>query len=1000
MYQIIPQQIPQDRRAEINEKILFCIDTGNSQLPPETIYNCYTGIGGLHNLRQSDYANYHEYSQAKKEFEMGQFFTPHEICRDMVGLIKLDQSEMILDMCCGMGNFFNYLPNQHNTYGFDIDGKAVSVARYLYPDAHIEKCDIVQYKPEQRFDMVIGNPPFNLEIDRQLSQFYYMGKAYSVLNPAGILMIIVPYSFLQNEFWEKTRVTAINRDFSFIGQTKLNPNTFASVGVHNFDTKIMVFMRESRHIEMTPYNAEEFISWEELGKRIDLAKALKSNLKVNLMRETQSVDREELERFEYKLNKYLFELKTHKHFQKHYDKAIALVTKFRNQRPPEDCSNEQFKEWEKNKLTTVKVLGIIRKYITNQYVVPRKEVALVKTNYGFKLKQYAPRLLDGIKHRSANMNDLVLGRVSLPVPADCTLKIRKQIKTAEKLINRKKRQYEIQSRVFSEMKINPNIQNYLDNATFINKEHEVCRFTNLQKQDLNLVFQKRYSLLNWQQGSGKTAAVYHYSKYLLKYRKVRNIIVLAPAIATNLTWETFLNVNKEQYYTLRNYKDFRNIPEGVFLVVSISMLSKLKRNLSRFIKQNSKKLCLIFDESDEITNPTSQRTKAALSVFRRLNYKVLDTGTTTRNHITELYSQFELLYNNSINMMCWCDEIYHQDKDGDIVSRRNDYYGEPFPAYQGHNLFKACFCPGKASVFGIEKQNQDIYNKEELFELIGKTIITRKFKDFSGEKYEVKTHTVTPTDGEREVYRVIVEEFCRICELYYNSTGDTKKEAGLRLMRQIKLLIKACSVPNLIDGYYGNLYPNKTRYIKNMIKSIPGKVAIGCTTLAALDMYERYITEQFPNRSVFIIKGDVTFKKRQSIIKEFEDTLNGILICTQQSLKSSANIPTCNDVVLESLQWNIPKMEQFYFRFIRLDSKDQTQVHFVTYEDSIEQNLMALVLTKERLNEFIKTGEVKEQSEIFEEFDITMSVIESLLTREQDSEGKFHISWGNQRLVS
>ena len=52
-------------------------------------------------------------------------------------------------------------------------------------------------------------------------------------------------------------------------------------------------------------------------------------------------------------------------------------------------------------------------------------------------------------------------------------------------------------------------------------------------------------------------------------------------------------------------------------------------------------------------------------------------------------------------------------------------------------------------------------------------------------------------------------------------------------------------------------------------------------------------------------------------------------------------------------------------------------VHYVTYEDSVEQNLMDLVLTKERLNEFIKTGEVKEQSEIFEEFDITMSVIDS-----------------------
>ena len=59
---------------------------------------------------------------------MGQFFTPHEVCRDMVEMLSPNTSEMILDMCCGMGNFFNHLPNQHNAYGFDIDGKAVAVA--------------------------------------------------------------------------------------------------------------------------------------------------------------------------------------------------------------------------------------------------------------------------------------------------------------------------------------------------------------------------------------------------------------------------------------------------------------------------------------------------------------------------------------------------------------------------------------------------------------------------------------------------------------------------------------------------------------------------------------------------------------------------------------------------------------------------------------------------------------------------------------------------------
>ena len=47
-----------------------------------------------------------------------------------------------------------------------------------------------------------------------------------------------------------------------------------------------------------------------------------------------------------------------------------------------------------------------------------------------------------------------------------------------------------------------------------------------------------------------------------------------------------------------------------------------------------------------------------------------------------------------------------------------------------------------------------------------------------------------------------------------------------------------------------------------------------------------------------------------------------------------------------------------------------------------------------------ETGEVKEQSEIFEEFDVTMSVIESLLVRECDSEGRIHISWGSQCIMN
>ena len=87
---------------------------------------------------------------------------------------------------------------------------------------------------------------------------------------------------------------------------------------------------------------------------------------------------------------------------------------------------------------------------------------MVKTSYGFKLKQYAPRLLDKVSHKAAGINDLVLGRAELPMPEILTEKNMREIHVAEKLIRRKRRQYEIQNRQFSDMKPDTQLAEYLD----------------------------------------------------------------------------------------------------------------------------------------------------------------------------------------------------------------------------------------------------------------------------------------------------------------------------------------------------------------------------------------------------------------------------------------------------------------------------------------------------------------------------------------------------------
>jgi hypothetical protein len=323
---------------------------------------------------------------------------------------------------------------------------------------------------------------------------------------------------------------------------------------------------------------------------------------------------------------------------------------------------------------------------------------------------------------------------------------------------------------------------------------------------------------------------------------------------------------------------------------------------------------------------------------------------------------------------------------------------KPFPAYGGYAHFNRCFNPDKVTVFGIKKHNQDILNSDSLSRLIRKTRITRKFEEVVGKKiYKHFTHRIEQNDAEIRVYEKIIREFHHMLH-YFKSTGNDRKDNMLKIIRQIQLLIKSTSCAHLLDEYESNELPNKFDYIRSLVERFQEKVAIGTVFIEAAVEYHRFLQNEFPDRPVFLIKGDIPFKKRTQLIREFEMTRNGILISTQQSLKSSVNIPSCNFVIVESLQWNIPKLDQYCFRFVRYNSTEQKEIHLVTYNHTIEQNLLALLMAKERINEYIKTLDFKEDADIFIEFGIDLDVLNSLIEKKIDENGNIHLTWGTQRV--
>ena len=240
------ESIPQDKRKALNEKVLYLIDSGRCgecSISPEDIYNAYTGDGGLHGPERADYENYHAYSEAKKEIENGQFFTPPRLCEFITACLKLSEHDLVADLTCGMGSFFNFIPTEANIYGCELDVKAVKVAKFLYPEATVECRDIRTCQPETRFDYVVGNPPFHLKwwtkSGREIpSQMYYCLKAAEVLKPLGILALIVPQSFLADDFTDKGQIREMESRFSFLGQVLFPDNAFSSLGVSSFPTKL------------------------------------------------------------------------------------------------------------------------------------------------------------------------------------------------------------------------------------------------------------------------------------------------------------------------------------------------------------------------------------------------------------------------------------------------------------------------------------------------------------------------------------------------------------------------------------------------------------------------------------------------------------------------------------------------------------------------------------------------------------------------------------------
>lgn len=998
-YNNLNQLIPQDNRKQINEKILYCIDNNLCDkygLTNEIIYNTYSGDGGLHGLNFKDYNSFHSFTKAKQSIENGQFFTGYNEAKYLIDLLHIKDEELILDLTCGMGSLFNFLPNEYNVYGNEIDIKAYKVSKKLYSLANITHGDMREYKPNVLIDICIGNPPFNLRLkykngQDEYSQMIYIKKCNELLKSGGLLALIVPKSFLDDDFSSKTDIEYMNKYFSFIGQIQLDRKAFNHVGVDNFETKIILFHKKSQYIDSKIYT-NTYIQGDSEYIYNTYIKPIRTNQEqyhASIKLENLKTHTNEDLDFDKMVTKLLFDIKRTESIKHKYNECYNYYQLYYNQEKPVALNYE---EWNKIRVTKEGVIKKLKHILSIQHIKEIDKIKLVKTNYNIKLKGYSDstkqhvrRLTDG----KISINDMILNGYCF------------DDKKYKKLIIKKKKEYDKQSLNFNDIKLDDDIDKWLKSKyLYDNIKDEKLYLNEKQLLDMNKILQKRYGFLQWAMGGGKSFSSLFYGLYRLENNNCRNVFVIAPAIAIKNTYVEMMQIYNLKYRIINNLSDILSIQKGEFILMTFNMLIKYQKQVKKFIKINNKKFTLIMDESDSISNIQSKRCKASLNCFKKLPYKILLSGTSTRNSINEIYGQLELLYNNSINMLSENKYIYKiDDESKELKEIDNDIFMKPFPPYKnGYEHFSNSFIPKKITVFGVSKFNQDIFNKEILSKIVNKTIITRSLKEIVGRELN-QIHQVTCkfSDSEYNLYRTILDEFYSMSAEYQIRTGNSRKDAMFKILAQLNTLLKACSIPHSFNEYVGSDISSKLLKVFELIDSFGSeRVAIGCTRIKTVDLYYYELTKRYPNRKIFRITGkDTTLKQRKELVKEMKEYNDCIILSTQQSLSCSMNIGFVDKVIITEMNWNDSSCGQYRARFSRMNSENVTEIYNVFYEKSIEVNLLNLNMAKEKLCLFMKNEDI-EEDELYEKYGIDSWMLNSLMVKEKSDDGSINITWGQQ----
>ena len=1019
--------IPHAQRDPINRGILNLIRSG-AKPDAAKVFAGYTGKGGLHGLRYEDFESRYAFSEAKRVFEQGQFFTPDHIVGLISRFLNVASNDNVADLTSGAGAFANHFRGQ-SFFGLEIDADAVTVARYLYPEAEICEGDIRAWAPSFKARFLVGNPPFALRwmvpncplanaSGEAASEDVFLWKSREALAAGGTLCFVAPAAWLTDDLVCAKALAFIQENFERVAEVLLPAKAFASVGVDNFATKIVLLRRW-----LPGETARSTIPAAVDGRALDTESLLRAwidacpgyfGFRASLggkravleLADQQSARRGTNERTTvcYRFLRRLAELG-----RKNASAAAELARKWQAANAPATYDRIG------NRLPQISIEAVmneLRRELRALDEKPLPLVRIVRTKTGIKAKAYnraAVLALNETKFDASN-GDIACGGVTaegieqaaeLVRAALAARNGRRKSKDAlaerikfeglnvRRTVARLQRSFNLWGRPLSASApelpgLKLRIAAYygaLAGHGIVVKEKQV--------DALARVTAKAGGFVAWEMGAGKSLASLAWDSIKRGDDAARRAgrvgswtLLVSSALAIELHWTEQLAAYGLEFLRPDSRAAWASVQTGGdgaqrFLLATHYQVSRYAKVMRGLVRQGIVR-AVIVDESDEFGNRGSRRSQRLLVAGREAPHKLLLTGTPVRNNAGELFNQCSLLLHGEpfFRSTAKTQVVYNTDI-RDFIEIGNPDFLRPYVGRGAFAMFKRCHAPARPTVMGAERSIPALPNRETLEEFLGCFRSRLRLRDLlDREPFERETVSVELPVAERRLYDQFAKAAVEIARAHLAAGTSDRRATMLSLAQAIRLLQQVASMP----GKFGlrGAGAKENAVVELIRRSAATHVAVGVIWRESVERLLPVLQREFPDRVIVAFDGDDTFAQRRRKLDQLEAAPRGLLVSTQQSIRSSLNLPIISEVIAEAMPWNFTGLNQYTMRFCRLTSRALVKVRLLIAVGTIEERILGLLLRKQSVALPVAGDAFEGEDELFTDYGIVAEDLDEL----------------------